>query len=108
MSPVHLSFRLALNCLVHLHILHILESSPVLKFLPEHITRFVMTSNVNTISPLKILILNLRLVHSDLLPSAAVLPLHICHILIETRVTITDSELFELHWIACGCISLSS
>jgi len=74
MSAVHISYNLILTCLVHLHILHILEPSPVLKFLPEHITRLVMTSNINTISPFKILIPNSRLVHSTVLLPTAVAP----------------------------------
>jgi len=51
MSAIHLSFHLILTCLVLLYILYVLEHSAVLKFLPEHITRFVMTSNINKISP---------------------------------------------------------
>jgi hypothetical protein len=84
MSVVHLSLSLILTCLGHLHILHILEPSPVLKFLPEHITKFLMTSNINTISPFKILIPNSRLAHSTLLLPTAVPPLHICRPLMET------------------------
>jgi hypothetical protein len=49
------------------HTSYILEPSPVLKFLPEHITRFVITSNINTISPFKILIPNSHLDHITLL-----------------------------------------
>jgi hypothetical protein len=44
--PYHVSFNLILTCLVHLHILHILEPSPVLKSLPEHITRFVHSKSL--------------------------------------------------------------
>jgi hypothetical protein len=84
MSAVRLIFNLILTCLVHLHIFHILETSPVLKFFPEHITSSVMTSNINTISPFKILIPNSRLVHSTLLLPTAVPSLHISRPLMQT------------------------
>jgi len=84
MLAINLSFNLIPTCLVHLHILHILQTSLVLKFLLEHITRFVMTSNINKISPFKILIPNSCLVHNTLLLPTAVPPLHICHPLMET------------------------
>ena len=61
---------------------------PSVKIPSGRIVSFVTNSNVNTISPIKILILNSRLVHSNLLPPAAVHPLHICHPLTETHVTV--------------------
>lgn len=97
MSAIHPSFYLILTCSAHLHIFRLLESTPVLKFFPEHIKNFVMTSSVNIKSPLKILIPNSRLVHSTPLAPAVILPLHICHSLMETLSPLTESELYELH-----------
>jgi hypothetical protein len=75
---------------------HICLKYPVLKFLPKHIRYFVMTSNSNTISPPKVLAPN-SLVHSLLLPPAAVLPLHIRHPPMKTFLSsLSFSELFEL------------
>jgi len=54
-----------------------------------------MTSNINTISPLKILTPN-SLVHNTLLPPTAVFPLHICHPLMEHFVTFNRGIIYNL------------
>ena len=71
MPAVHPSFHFMPTCQVYFHVLQILESSPMFKIHPEHITSFVMNFNIQTISPFKILILTLRLVHNTLLLPAA-------------------------------------
>jgi hypothetical protein len=97
-TAIHLSFNLILTRPVHLYVLHILETSPVLKFLPQHITRFVMTSIINTISPFKILIPNSRLVHSTVLLLTGVPPLASMSPSDGNSLSpLTDSEQYELH-----------
>lgn len=71
MSANHPGFHFIPTCQVNFHVLQILESSPVLKIHPDHITSFVMNFNIQTISPFKILILTSRLVHNTPLPPAA-------------------------------------
>jgi hypothetical protein len=96
MSAIHPSFHFMPTCQVYFHVLQILESSPVFKIHPDHITSFVMNFNVQTISPFKILILNSSLFHNTLLPPAAYFLAH-PHSKGNTLSPITHSELFELH-----------
>jgi hypothetical protein len=77
MTATQLSLYLILTCPVYLHILHIFESSSVLKFLQEHVTIFITTSNVNMIIPPLILTQNSRPVHNTTSTSSRVPPAHV-------------------------------
>jgi hypothetical protein len=79
--PHHVDFHLILTCLVH--ILQILEPSPMFTFHMEHITIFVKTFSMYTMNPCKIPIPTSHQAHSHLLPPAVVILMHTCHPLME-------------------------